>query len=203
MELSALLLFAGALLINAGAPGPSIAALVARVLTHGWRNVLPFAAAMWIGEAAWLIAAVIGLAAVAETFHWLFVAIKWCGVLYLLYLAWQMWHASDHPGPTPEFRPGSSTRMFLAGLTVTLGNPKLMVFYMALLPALIDLDQVGALGLGELTLVLLAVLSVTDIAWIFAAARARHLLTSPRALRIAHRASATAMGGAATAIALR
>jgi threonine/homoserine/homoserine lactone efflux protein len=54
MELSALLIFAGALLVAAAAPGPSIAALVARAIARGWRDVLPFAAAMWVGGAFWL-----------------------------------------------------------------------------------------------------------------------------------------------------
>ena len=49
MELSSLAIFAAALLVAAGSPGPSIAALVARVLTRGVRDVLPFLAAMWIG----------------------------------------------------------------------------------------------------------------------------------------------------------
>src|SRR3546814_20311273 len=91
VDLSALLLFAGALLIAAGSPGPSIAALVARVVTAGWRGVLPFIAAMWIGEAIWLSLAVWGLAAVAESLHLLFTVIKYAGVAYLLYLAWPMW----------------------------------------------------------------------------------------------------------------
>src|SRR3546814_18458498 len=51
MELSALLLFAGALLLAAGTPGPSIAALVAQVLARGGRPALPFLLAMWVGEA--------------------------------------------------------------------------------------------------------------------------------------------------------
>lgn len=204
MELSALLLFAGALLVAAGSPGPSVAALVARVLTHGWRSVLPFAAAMWIGEAAWLIAAVVGLAAIAEAFHWVFVVIKWAGVAYLLYLAWHMWHAPvEMRDEEAGFEPGSAFRMFFAGLTVTLGNPKIMMFYLALLPTLIDLGSVGALGLAELTLVMVAVLALVDLAWIVAAARARLLLTSPRAMRIANCVGATAMGGAAAAIASR
>jgi len=53
MTLSNLLVFALALLIAAGSPGPSIAALVARVLSNGFRDVLPFLAAMWLGEAVW------------------------------------------------------------------------------------------------------------------------------------------------------
>jgi threonine/homoserine/homoserine lactone efflux protein len=204
VEVYALLLFAGALMVAAGSPGPSIAALVARVLTNGWRNVLPFMVAMWIGEAAWLIAAVIGLAALAETFHWVFVVIKWGGVAYLLILAWHMWHAPvDLAEPATSLRRGPALKMFLAGLTVTLGNPKIMAFYLALLPTLIDLGSVGAIGLIELTLVMLSVLAVVDIVWIIAAARARRLLKSPSAMRIANRVSATAMGGAAAAIAIR
>ncbi len=93
MDPSLLLVFAGALLVAAGSPGPSIAALVSRVLTRGFRDVLPFLAAMWLGEVLWLTLAVAGLAAIAETFHLLFVGIKWAGIAYLLYLAWKMWTA--------------------------------------------------------------------------------------------------------------
>lgn len=93
MELTALAVFAVALLMAAGSPGPSIAALVARVLVNGWRDVAPFLAAMWIGELIWLTLAVAGLAAIAETFQLAFVIVKYCGIAYLLYLAWRMWRA--------------------------------------------------------------------------------------------------------------
>ena len=87
MELSALFIFALALLVAASSPGPSIAALVARVLVRGWHEVAPFVAAMWVGETIWLITAAVGLAALAETFYWAFVVVKYCGVIYLLHLA--------------------------------------------------------------------------------------------------------------------
>ena len=83
MSLSSLLIFAAALFVAAGSPGPRIAALVARVIAKGWRDVLPFLAAMWIGEAIWLSLAVFGLAFVAQTFHFAFVMLKWAGVAYL------------------------------------------------------------------------------------------------------------------------
>src|SRR6185437_16922727 len=91
MTLSAMIVFALALLVAAGSPGPSIAALVARVLTNGLREVLPFLAAMWLGEAIWLTFAVAGLAVIAESFAMVFLAVKFLGALYLLFLAWRMW----------------------------------------------------------------------------------------------------------------
>jgi threonine/homoserine/homoserine lactone efflux protein len=201
MDASGLLIFAGALTVAAGSPGPSVAALVARVIARGWRDVIPFAAAMWLGEALWLTLAVYGLAALAEALHGAFQVVKYLGVAYLLYLAWKMWFApvavaSDGPAP----RPGGCG-MFLAGLAVTLGNPKIMVFYLALLPTIIDLAGITLVAWLELTCTMLAVLAVIDLAYIVLAARARRLLTSPRALRIANRASATVMGSAAATLA--
>ena len=203
MELSALFIFALVLLVAAGSPGPSIAALVARVLVRGWHEVAPFVAAMWIGEAIWLAMAAVGLAALAETFHWAFLVVKYCGVIYLLYLAWHMWHTSAEGAESKAPRSGSPVRMFLAGLAVTLGNPKIMAFYLALLPTIIDLNGITAFGLLQLALTMLVVLAAVDIAYVALAARARLLLRSPRALRLVNRISATAMGGAAAAIASR
>ncbi|MDN2565652.1 LysE family translocator [Aquibium sp. A9E412] len=203
MELSALAIFAGALLVAAGSPGPSIAALVARVIATGWRGVLPFLVALWVGEAIWLSFAVFGLAVVAETFHGAFLAIKYAGVAYLVWLAWKMWHApAALPGAALP-RAGSGVRLFLAGIAVTLGNPKIMMFYLALLPTIVDLAAVSLLGWAELTLTMAAVLIVVDVAWLAAAAQARRLLASPRAVRVANRFGASLMAGAAAAIATR
>lgn len=204
MDMSSLLIFAVALFIAAGSPGPSVAALVARVLSRGWQDVLPFAAAMWVGEALWLTLAAYGLAALAESLHWAFLAVKYLGVAYLLFLAWRMWFApveieAENSAP----RTGSGLRMFAAGLAVTLGNPKIMVFYLALLPSLVDLTGMTLLAWIELMLTMLAVLTVIDIGYIMLAARTRRLLRSARAMRLANRASAGVMGGAAAAIAAR
>jgi len=203
MTLASLAIFAGALLIAAGSPGPSIAALIARVLTRGPRDVFPFLAAMWVGEAVWLSLAVLGLAAIAESFHYLFVAIKWIGVAYLLYLAWKMWTAPVDTDGAALPEAGSAGKLFFAGLTVTLGNPKIMMFYVALLPTIIDLNAVTVTGWVELVAVMLAVLVFVDLAWVAFAAKARQFLRSPRAMRIANRTSAGLMAGAAAAVAAK
>ncbi|PSJ57185.1 LysE family translocator [Kumtagia ephedrae] len=203
MELSSLLIFAGALLVAAGSPGPSIAALVARVVSKGFRDVFPFLLAMWIGEAIWLTLAVFGLAFVAQTFHLAFVVVKWLGVAYLAYLAWRMWTAPVKANGGALPRADAPAKLFIAGMAVTLGNPKIMMFYLALLPTIIDLASVSLLGWAELTLTMALVLIAIDLAWVFAAAQARRLLKSERAMRVANRISAATMGGAAAAIAAR
>ncbi|KQZ91467.1 lysine transporter LysE [Mesorhizobium sp. Root157] len=203
MHLTSLLIFAAALFVAAGSPGPSIAALVSRVISKGFRDVFPFLAAMWIGEAIWLSFAVFGLAVVAQTFHLAFVAVKWMGVVYLAYLAWKMWTAPVEAKAGEIPREDSATRLFFAGMAVTLGNPKIMMFYLALLPTIVDLASVTFVGWLELTLTMAVVLVAIDLAWVLAAAQARRLLKSKRAMKIANRISAATMAGAAAAIAAR
>ncbi len=203
MTLASLLLFTGALFVAAGSPGPSIAALVARVLARGLSDVLPFLFAMWVGEAIWLSLAVWGLAYVAQSFAFLFVLLKWVGVFYLLFLAWKMWNAPSggQEGDLPKSR--SALSLFTAGLAVTLGNPKIALFYMALLPTLIDLAAVTPLGWLELVAAMLLVLAAVDLGWAVAAARARCFLRTPSAMRLANRTGGVAMAGAAVTIASR
>ncbi|WP_186142543.1 LysE family translocator [Burkholderia gladioli] len=203
MALSALLVFALALMVAAGSPGPGIAALVARVMSNGFRDVLPFLAAMWIGEILWMSFAVAGLAALAKTFATAFLLLKIAGIVYLLFLAVKMWlaPAAVDDGQLPSGQ--SPLRMFAAGLTVSLGNPKIMVFYVALLPTLVDLSHVGPLAWAELALTMLVVMAAVDLSWALLAARARRLFRSRRAVKVANRASATMMAGAAVVMATR
>ena len=203
MTLTALLVFAGALFIAAGTPGPSVAALVARVISKGARDVLPFLFGMWAGDAIWLTCAIAGLSAIAESFYHAFVVIKWLGILYLLYLAWKMWFARPDVEEEELPQARSRSRMFLTGLAIALGNPKIMMFYIALLPSIIDIRAVSFGGWAELAVTLIVVLAIVDFSWMFLAAKARGFLKSPRAVRIANRASAATMAGAAMAIATR
>ena len=92
-----------------------------------------------------------GLALVAQTFHFAFVIVKWIGVAYLVYLAWKMWTAPVVASEGELPREDSPAKLFLAGMAVTLGNPKIMMFYLALLPTIIDLASVSVVGWVELT----------------------------------------------------
>ena len=93
MDLAALLVFAGALVVAAASPGPTIAALVARVIGRGLDGAAAFTAGLMLGDLVWLAVAILGLAVVAQTFHEVFLVIKYAGAAYLLYLAYRMWTA--------------------------------------------------------------------------------------------------------------
>jgi len=203
MDHSGLIVFAAALFVAAASPGPAITALVARVLVRGTSGALAFMAGLAIGDVVWLTSAILGLAFVARTFSFAFLVLKYLGAAYLLYLAWRMWTAPAHSVAPETPRAEKPLRLFGAGLALTLGNPKTMIFYLALLPNLIDLAAIGALGYAELVVVTLVVLAIVDGAYVLMAARVRRLFTSPRALKALNRGSAALMAGAAAAVAAR
>ena len=204
MDLTALLIFAGALLVAAASPGPGIVALVARVIGGGLAGVAPFVAGLILGDLLWLAAAVLGLAVVAHAFHEAFVAIKFAGAAYLLYLAYRMWTAPAQSTVIAESsRRDRNSSLFLAGLSVTLGNPKVAGFYLALLPNLIDLGHVDMLGYAEMAGICIAVLTVVLSGYALMAARARIFFRSPRAARLLNRTGGTLMAGAAIAVATK
>src|SRR5262245_66274216 len=91
MDLAALLIFAGALVVAAASPGPAIAVLVGRVIGRGPEGAGAFAAGLIIGDLVWLAVAVLGLAVVAQTFLEVFLVIKYDDAAYILYLDYRMW----------------------------------------------------------------------------------------------------------------
>jgi threonine/homoserine/homoserine lactone efflux protein len=203
MDWPALVVFSTAYLMAVASPGPGVAALMARVLAHGTGGVTPFIAGYVCGDLVWFTVAATGLAVLAQTFAGLFLVVKYAGAAYLLWLAYRLWTAPPSR-PTPRRdRPIAARRCFLAGLLVTLGNPKVIVFFLALLPAVIDLEALTLGGFVEIGLLIVVILSGVLAGYAMAAARARRLFASPGARRVLNRSTGAVMAGAAAAIAAR
>lgn len=202
MDWTALVVFAVAYFMAVASPGPGVAAIVARVLARGTAGA-PFIAGYVAGDLVWFSVAAFGLALLAQTFATLFLIVKYAGAAYLLWLACRLWTAPvaavERVGVPAERR----ERLFLAGLLVTLGNPKVIVFFLALLPAVIDLERLTAAGFAQIALLIGVILSGVLAGYALAAARARRLFTSPRAVRLLNRSTGAVMAGAAAAIATR
>mgnify|MGYP000400985383 CR=1 FL=1 len=202
MEWTSLITFAAALSVAVAIPGPGIAAIVARALGAGFRRTLPMVLGLIAGDLIYLSAAALGLGVIAATFGGLFTAIRWIGAAYLVFLAVRLFLARPEAAEVPRSGRGDAAS-FLTGLFVTLGNPKVILFYLALLPTIVDLGGLTPLGYAEMAGVVFAVLVCVICAYAALAARARMLFESPRARRVLNRVAGTAMMGAAAAIATR
>ncbi|HTO31161.1 MAG TPA: LysE family translocator [Pararhizobium sp.] len=203
MTIATLLAYSTALFIAAAIPGPGMTAIVARALGSGFRETFFMGLGLVLGDLVYLTAVILGLAFVAQTFTTAFLVIKILGALYLVYIAWKLWTAGLLPQDIQARKSTSLGLSFLSGLLITLGNPKTMLFYVALVPTLIDLHAIGindyALLVGATFIVLMSVL----IPYILLASRARLLLKQPRALKSLNRAAASILGVTAAYIAAR
>lgn len=194
------LLFATALAAAAAMPGPSTAAAVARALAGGLGGAARLCVGLVLGELFWLSCAILGVAALADRHQGLFAVIRYAGVAYLLWLAWKLWHAPAVATPAGD---RDDARLPLAGLAIALGNPKTMLFYVALLPGIVRLDDLLLRDVLELGALATAVVAGVLAAYVLSAERLRRHLHSPVALRRIGRGSALLMTAAAGAIVSR
>ena len=151
------------------------------MLVRGTAGALAFMLGLAVGDVVWLTAAILGLAFIAKTFALAFLVLKYAGAAYLalprLADVDGAGRASDASAPKAE----QPLRLLRRRPVAHARQPEDMVFYLALLPNLIDLAAVTALGYAELVAVTFVVLTVVDGGYVLLAARARRLFTSPRA----------------------
>ncbi len=203
MTLATIIAYCGALFIAAAIPGPGMTAIVARALGSGFRPTLFMGLGLILGDIVYLTAVILGLALVAKTFTTVFLVIKFIGALYLVYIAYKLWTAGLLSQSVTADKESRAGRSFLSGLLVTLGNPKTMLFYIALAPSLLPLGAIGLFDYLVLIGLTFTVLMAVLIPYILLAAQARHLLKRPSALKLLNRGAAGILAGTAAYIATR
>ena len=127
-----------------------------------------------------------GLAAVLHTSALAFAALKWCGVVYLLYMAWQALREtgalSVDTGPAASVR--SSRRVIVTAILINILNPKLSIFFLAFLPQFIAVDEPHPLArMLELSAAFMAMtFAVFALYGLFAASLRDRVITRPKAM---------------------
>ena len=200
MHFELLIPFAIVFFLDSISPGPAVATVVAKGATTGLRRTLPFIAGLVLGDLFLFALAIAGLAALAAAMGPLFSIIKWIGISYLIFLAYKMWTAK--PAPMSRIAPkDEGVRLFALGCILPMANPKAVGFYVALLPAVMDVTQISLSTALEFSAVIIIVWGGTLAAYTAAADRASGFISTPKAQRALNRTAAGAMLGAAGTIA--
>ena len=205
MTITGFIAYSAALGIAAAIPGPGVTALVARALGSGFRSSLAMSFGLMLGDLTYLTAVVLGLAFVAQTFGMVFLVDQMAGrrLSRLPRLDVSGPAASRPRTSRPRRARADLLASFLAGLTVTLGNPKTMIFYLAITPTIVDLKTITLADYG-----ILVALTVSCCSWCWcpiwrSPPRRAGSSKTPRALKALNRTAAGFMVGAAAAIAAR
>jgi threonine/homoserine/homoserine lactone efflux protein len=133
-------LFAVTVFVLNATPGVDMAYAVAATLRGGWRQGVAAAVGIMGGCVLHTLAAAFGLAALLATSAEAFAVLKYVGAAYLLYVAWGMAKAGLKPAAAAaeSSAPPSLWRTARQGFFTNALNPKVALFFLALLPQFID-----------------------------------------------------------------
>lgn len=193
MTLLSVIGLAGAMLVLAITPGPGVFATVARALASGVGHAAVVVLGIVTGDLFFLLLAIFGLATIAQWLGDLFSIVKYLGAAYLVWLGVQLWRAAPGAVRLKGVSELSWMTNFSSGLVITLGNPKVILFYLGFLPTFVDLTQLTSWDIAIVAAVVSVVLGGVLMGYAFAADRARAAFTSVRAERALNRGAGSVM----------
>ncbi|MEO8112860.1 MAG: LysE family translocator [Phenylobacterium sp.] len=132
-------------------PGPNMAYLSLVSAREGRMAGLLTVLGITLGLAVYMLASAAGLAEVAAAQPWAYHALRWAGVAYLVWLAFDTWRDGGQPAPEVDTGRPAAGRLVLRGLVTNLLNPKAAVFYVSVLPSFTR-PELGDVALQSLTL---------------------------------------------------
>lgn len=201
MSVHALALMALATFVFVMTPGPGIFALVSRSLSRGALAAVVLALGLIAADFVYLTLALAGLALVAQRFHTAFVVLKVVGALYLVYLGVRTWRAVPQPMTACRERPRGLWRDFAAGFATSGSNPKVILFYLGILPALVAMTHMSWQDYLLVVAVVTATLFAGCLIYVALCARMRRLFSSTVALRRLNRIAGVILVSAGVGVA--
>ena len=200
MSFHAYLLYCAVYAVAIAVPGPGIIAIVARALGSGFRATIPAAIGTAVGDWILMTLSAFGLALVAKAMGSLFLIVKLAGAASLVYLGYRYWTAKVTE--LADVVAVSARQSFFSQLSLTIGNPKAIGFFVALLPTVVDLHALSALGYLELSAATFVLIPLIVLAYAALASRVRGLLVSRRARRNINRTAGAVLVGTAVGVTL-
>jgi threonine/homoserine/homoserine lactone efflux protein len=173
-------------------PGTGVLYTLAAALSRGSRASVAAAFGCTLGIVPHIAAAMLGLAAVLHTSALAFAALKWLGVMYLLYMAWQALRERGALKVDGRVDARSTAKVVVTGFLINILNPKLSIFFLAFLPQFIAADDGHPmLRMLELSAAFMAMTFMVFVVYgLFAASVRDRIVTRPRAMTWLRRAFA-------------
>lgn len=160
-------------------PGPNMGYLAVLSIDRGRRAGLAAVGGVALGLLMLGLAAGFGVGSLISETRWLYETLRWGGVAYLVWLAWDSYREAQKP-LVAEDADKNLAGYFGRGLVTNLLNPKAAVFYIAVLPNFIAATEPAASQALLLTLVYVAVATAVHLGIVLLASTLQPLLASDR-----------------------
>ena len=120
------------------APGQDTLFILGRSLAGGTRAGIAAAFGIGVGSLGHTLLAALGLSALLAASPWAFTLVRLAGACYLIYLGSRLLIGGKGGAAVAHSAPGNSRSAFIQGIVTNLVNPKVALFFLALLPQFID-----------------------------------------------------------------
>ncbi len=177
-------------------PGTGVIYTLAVGLGRGFRASIAAALGCTFGIVPAALASIVGLAAIFHTSALAFQIVKYLGVAYLLYMAWNILREGGTLDVGEDQKPSSYFQTAVNGVLINVLNPKLSLFFLAFLPQFVDINQTAATQEMLLLAAIFMVLTfIVFVAYGAGAARARtYIITQPAIMKWLRRSFAGVFG---------
>ncbi|HWA47283.1 MAG TPA: LysE family translocator, partial [Dongiaceae bacterium] len=142
MTIESAIAFAIGMFFLALSPGPGLATIISRALASGPVAGLAVTGGLVLGDFAFMAIAMVGMTAIATALGPLFALLKYAGAAYLVWLGIAVLRGAAKPMKVAPRAGRGMVKDVGLGLLVTMGNPKPILFYSALLPAFLDMTRI-------------------------------------------------------------
>jgi threonine/homoserine/homoserine lactone efflux protein len=203
MTFETMLAFAAAMLLLSLSPGAGLAAILSRALGSGAKAGFAVTTGLILGDFTFMAIAMIGLSAVASAMGPMFQVVKYAGAAYLLWLGYRAFKTSDQTIEITAQQSAALWKDVALGLFVTMGNPKPILFYGALLPTFLDMTAIGPTDFLILGTLVSVISFVVYGGYIFMVERSRRVLASTRAVKRLNQATGAMLIGSGIVVAAR
>ncbi len=190
-----------AMIVSAAVPGPGVFACIAKALGSGFKASLYVISGIVIGNVIFLMFAILGLAAVAQMLGEMFILIKWAGGAYLFWLGWKMWKSEPQISDTRKPQDEKKSSGLVGGLFIPFSNPKVILFYVSLLPTFMDLSALVYYEIIVAAFLIAIALVIVLTIYSFIASRTRSFFSNRKAMKNVNRGAGITMMGTGVIIA--
>lgn len=182
-----------ALFLLAAVPAPSVYMVITKTTTSGLRSGLIFIAGLILGDIIFILMALYGLSAIANTFESGFKLLNYVGGGYLLWLGYRIWRKQNVTLNPTAMTASSFWSSLLTGLLITLSDPRAVIFYVSFLPAFIDLSQFNFSQIITLMLCTIFAVGGAKLMYALAALKVQAVTLKTSYTNITHRLAAMVM----------
>ena len=203
LTLSSIATLSGIMLAGALIPSVSALTVSARSAAFGFAHGFYTSLGVVVGDIFFILFAIYGLTLLSTMMGGEFVIVKYLGGAYLIWLGISLWTSKVKTDAVENSANSLLSSSFMTGLLITLGDQKAVLFYLGLLPAILDLSAISFWDTGLIVFIAAVTVGGPKLVYAYLSSKAGRLFKNSKPTKIISRLAGGVMLGAGVLLILK